>query len=422
MVEKASPTNLCAKGNWLRALFGTETRSSCALAALFFICLFATGCGDVQVNPYAPHSPHVLKLEPDPQDKKPHKGSHAFAGKTLRFLVYKDYLSPEIGTLFEQQFGSRIEFVTFTNFAQGRSLFLERKDLDVVLLSSHFIDDLYINKRLQALPEDQMTNLTQLREPGVLKQEPMREVEVPLNFAVPYLFGSIGVAYNSRYLGGTVDIKWKDVFNLEQSYPQWAESLKGSVLVMDEGREVFGLAHLALGQSVNSTNETEIAKAAQLIKDFLPYVSAFENYQIVPRLLSGEDWMSICWSAEAQAALQANPEIKFIIPSDGTITSLDQFAILATAPEPQLAARFIDFMLDPQVIAKSCNYNNYASVIKAADTFIDPRQVLGRGYATEYRENEYFLHGLPRLVEFMYLNHWTQIRVERHNRPLARKH
>ena len=48
------------------------------------------------------------------------------------------------------------------------------------------------------------------------------------------------------------------------------------------------------------------------------------------------------------------------------------FCIPADAKHKDNAYKFLDFMLQPEVIAKCTNFTNYANANKAADKFVDP--------------------------------------------------
>jgi putrescine transport system substrate-binding protein len=50
----------------------------------------------------------------------------------------------------------------------------------------------------------------------------------------------------------------------------------------------------------------------------------------------------------------------------------DQMAIPADAPHPEEALEFLNYMMRPEVIAKSSNYVFYANGNKASQEFLDP--------------------------------------------------
>ncbi|MFC3183291.1 ABC transporter substrate-binding protein, partial [Cypionkella sinensis] len=64
-------------------------------------------------------------------------------------------------------------------------------------------------------------------------------------------------------------------------------------------------------------------------------------------------------------------EMAFMIPDEGAEMWIDAMMIPRDAPNPEMAHRFIDFILDAEVGAQLSNYNYYASPNKAARPHLD---------------------------------------------------
>jgi putrescine transport system substrate-binding protein len=64
--------------------------------------------------------------------------------------------------------------------------------------------------------------------------------------------------------------------------------------------------------------------------------------------------------------------IAYAIPKEGAINYFDMLAIPADAPHPGNAHVFINFMMDPEVIAKVSNKTRFANANAASLPLIDP--------------------------------------------------
>ena len=64
-------------------------------------------------------------------------------------------------------------------------------------------------------------------------------------------------------------------------------------------------------------------------------------------------------------------EIAYSIPEEGTIIWFDMLAVPSDAPHPQNAHLFIDYILEPEVIAAITDYVYYANPNAASNEFID---------------------------------------------------
>jgi putrescine transport system substrate-binding protein len=68
-------------------------------------------------------------------------------------------------------------------------------------------------------------------------------------------------------------------------------------------------------------------------------------------------------------------EVQFHIPKEGTLEYIDSMAIPADAPHMDLALKWIDYNLDPQVMAGTANAVNARTGVKAAIPFVRPELV-----------------------------------------------
>jgi putrescine transport system substrate-binding protein len=64
-------------------------------------------------------------------------------------------------------------------------------------------------------------------------------------------------------------------------------------------------------------------------------------------------------------------EIRHFIPREGAIQSFDVIAIPVDAPHPQNAARWLNYLMRPEVIAAVSNYVKYPNGNRAALPFVD---------------------------------------------------
>ena len=63
--------------------------------------------------------------------------------------------------------------------------------------------------------------------------------------------------------------------------------------------------------------------------------------------------------------------LAYNVPKSGSPAWFDVFVIPADAPNPDGAHMFLNYMMEPEVIAKATNFTNYAHANKAAIPFTD---------------------------------------------------
>jgi putrescine transport system substrate-binding protein len=96
-------------------------------------------------------------------------------------------------------------------------------------------------------------------------------------------------------------------------------------------------------------------------------------------LANGEFCISMSWSgdyAAARARARAagvDVHLAFTVPKEGANGSFDALLIPTGAPHPEAAHKFLNFMLEPRIIAEVTNEIHYANDNRAADAYVDPR-------------------------------------------------
>jgi spermidine/putrescine transport system substrate-binding protein len=123
---------------------------------------------------------------------------------------------------------------------------------------------------------------------------------------------------------------------------------KGKVALFDDAVTGIAIGALLSGQDIN--NPTDLAAVGEKLKAFK---------QNVKLLWSSEDqWnksfaakefdLSVYWSgATVRSKRNSHLPVDFVVPKEGGIGWLDSLSIPASAPNPEAAATFINYMIDP---------------------------------------------------------------------------
>jgi spermidine/putrescine transport system substrate-binding protein len=164
-----------------------------------------------------------------------------------------------------------------------------------------------------------------------------------MDHSVPYMLVISGIAY----LEGRV----RDVA------PTWRmfgrADLAGRMTMFNDMRETIGAALKAQGHSINTTSEAELAEAEALLLEWKRNIAKFDNEQYKIGLASGEFLLVHAWNGDVLQVQAENPDVRFLVPEEGTIISCDDLVIPAGARRPDLAHAFIDFLHDPAVAAEN---------------------------------------------------------------------
>ena len=137
--------------------------------------------------------------------------------------------------------------------------------------------------------------------------------------------------------------------------------MKGRVTVLDSSSELFAAAFKYLGYPANDVDEKHWREAADLIKKAKPYWAAFNASSYIKELTVGNIWLVHGYSNDIfqanQDAQAAGRKFRIVqgMPKEGAVLAVDSMVIHKSAPRPDLAHLFINFMLDGKNSAELTN-------------------------------------------------------------------
>ncbi|MDY0404333.1 ABC transporter substrate-binding protein [Virgibacillus sp. 179-BFC.A HS] len=286
-----------------------------------------------------------------------------YAGdKTLTVYNWGDYIDTDLIKQFEKETGIKVVYETFdsneamlTKIQQGGTTY------DVAVPSEYMIDKMIQANLLLPLDHAQLPNLKNIDQ---------RFMDLPFDpknkYSVPYFWGTVGIAYNPKLLGGKKLDSWNDL---------WDPSLKQKILLIDGAREVIGMGLNSLGYSLNDTNKAHLQKAKEKLSELTPNVKAIVGDENKLLMQNNEAAIAVLWSGDAADIMGENEDIDYVVPKEGSNLWFDNMVIPKTAKHVKAAHQFINFMLDAKVAAQNTEYVAYSSPNKAALQYMPKEMV-----------------------------------------------
>jgi spermidine/putrescine transport system substrate-binding protein len=185
--------------------------------------------------------------------------------------------------------------------------------------------------------------------------------------AVPWIWGSTGLLYNKKCTGEDLT-SWKSMFD---------KKYKGKIYMLDNMLASYIVGLQVNGYRANSTNEQEIAKATQTLIDQKPLLAGYNSTNYFDFVKSGEACMSLAWGGSQVAKVVAdNPDVKYILPSEGGTLWVDNFSIAKGAPHSDAAYKWLNFTLKPETGAMATNDGSLATTNEASLALITDKAQL----------------------------------------------
>lgn len=311
--------------------------------------------------------------------RTPEPAAGAARAEPARLNVYNwsDYIAPDTVARFEQATGIKVTYDVYAdNETLEAKLIAGGSGYDVVFPSArpfaarHIVAGLY-----QPLDKARLPGWSNL-DPRILAS--LADADPGNAHLMPYMWGTTGIGWNvarvRERLGAdyTVD-SWAVLFD-----PAIAGKLRDcGITILDDEQEAFYAALIYLGRDPNGVGGGEIDAVRELYAKVRPYVRDFDSASVIDNLANGEICVAMGYNGDVlqardRAAEAGNGvELAFAIPKEGAVRWLDSAAIPKDAPHPGNAHRFIEFLLQPDVIAPVSNHVRYANANLASKPLVD---------------------------------------------------
>lgn len=259
--------------------------------------------------------------------------------KTLHIFTWSDFFDPELIEKFEEEFSCRVVTDTYdSNESLYAKLKLGQTGYDLIFPSGYYLDILYSQGLILPLDKDKIPNLAKL-DPQYYKEA------TPL-IGVPFIVSFSGIAYRKDRLQ-SIDPSWT-VFS--------RTDLKGRMTMLNDIRETLGAALKVLGYSINTKNPEEIEEAGDLLISWKPNLAKYESEQYKSGIANAEFLVVQGYSIDVMQIEEEDENVKFILPKEGGILSIDYIAMPNGAKNKDLGLAFMNFMLDPEHAAQNMEY------------------------------------------------------------------
>ncbi|WP_459474804.1 polyamine ABC transporter substrate-binding protein [Pseudomonas sp. No.117] len=289
----------------------------------------------------------------------------AVAEPTVRVYNWSDYVGETTLEDFQKATGIAPVYDVFdSNETLEGKLLAGHTGYDVVVPSSNFLAKQIKAGAFQKLDRSQLPNWQNL-DPALLKQ--LEKSDPGNQYGVPYLWGTNGIGYNVAKVKAALGTDKLDSWAILFEPENLKKLSKCGVSFMDSPDEVYPAVLQYLGLDPNSTNPDDYKKAeAQLLK-VRPYITYFHSSKYISDLANGNICVAFGYSGDVfQARARAEEakkgvKIGYAIPKEGANLWFDLLAIPKDAQNVKEAHAFINYLLQPEVIAKVSDYVGYAN-------------------------------------------------------------
>jgi spermidine/putrescine-binding protein len=280
----------------------------------------------------------------------------------LNLFCWTEYIPQSVLDAFAKEYNVKVNYATYSsNEEMLAKLTAGAAGYDVIIPSDHVIKVLGNQGKLIPLNKELLPNMANL-DPAWMNLH----FDPDNKYSVPFMWGTVGIVVNTD--------KEKDPITSFKDL--WKPQYKGKIVVLDGAREIIGMALQMVGKDQNTTSEADLQLAKNELSTLMPSIKAFDSDSPKSMLLSGEVTIGVVWSGEAALVIRDQPgKFSYLLPSEGGSIWMDSMAIPTTSQNPELAHKFINFILRPEISAQLSDAFLYGNPNLAAHALMPPEML-----------------------------------------------
>ncbi len=303
----------------------------------------------------------------------------------LKVYNWADYIDEDLIEEFEDWYeectGEKVDIIYQTfdiNETMLSKIELGHEDYDVVCPSDYIIERMLRNDLLLPLDKDFGDDPNYLDNIAPYIEQKFNEIDGKgknaNDYAVAYMWGTVGLIYNPKYVSSEEAQSWKVLQN---------PAYRGKILMKDAFRDVYtalaiGLNREAIDAGEKDMNELAFDTSAEAIAQVETFLDSFKESVCGWEADFGKEqmtkelaWMNLSWSGDAQWAIdeaaEVGMELEYTVPSEGSAVWFDGWVIPKYAKNVKAARYFINFMCKPENAIRNMDMTGYVSAIGGAE-------------------------------------------------------
>lgn len=272
---------------------------------------------------------------------------------TLNVYNWGEYISngtddsTDVIKEFEQLTGIKVNYSTYdTNESMYSKLKSGAGDYDIIIPSDYMIGKMRKENMLEKLDFNNIPNVELIGQ-----QYMSRSYDPDNEFCVPYMWGLVGIVYNTTMVDGEIT-SWSSL---------WDEKYADNILMFNNSRDAFAIAAKKIGKSMNPTSQEDLKLLTEELKTQKKFVQAYVMDEIFDKMEGGEAALAPYYAGDAITMISENPDLAFCIPTEGTNFFVDAMCIPKGSKNKEAAEMFINFMCETEIALANCEAIGYST-------------------------------------------------------------
>ncbi len=287
--------------------------------------------------------------------------------RVLNVYNWTDYIDPKVLERFTAETGIKVQYDVYDSLEtlEGK-LLAGRSGYDIVVPTAEpTFSRLIAAKALLPLDKAKIPHLSNL-DPKLMARVATSD---PGNkYGAIYLWGTVGLGTIAEQIKTLAPDAPMDSWDLLLKPENAKRIAPCGISLMDSAIDTIPTVLKYLGHSPDSTDPKDLAHVEKTLMAIRPYIRTFQSGGAVEALAGGQTCLAMTYSGDViQAAVRAKEagqkEVRYVAPKELAELTFDMLAIPKDAPHPAEAMQFINFLLQPDVMAAITNQVRYPNAV-----------------------------------------------------------
>ncbi|CAH0143661.1 Putrescine-binding periplasmic protein [Pseudomonas sp. Bi70] len=334
----------------------------------------------------------------------------------LRIYNWKDYIDPSLIEGFERETGISVNYQTYATAEELYAALDAGTEFDLVVPSHFQLQRLIMQKKLRPLDLRKLSRYGNVDPKLIASLAGFSSSE---RYVVPYLWATVGLAFDSslvgKLLGEPAPHSWRLLFDTK-----YISKLKPcGIGWLDAPVDTFSLWMNLQGKRLPDASPRRLIDAGEQLLNYSTSVRTLGNEFYIEQLSAGSLCVAMAWSGHALQAMTNRSDLDFIVPEEGGLLTIDSWGIPQSSKNPELAYRFIDYMLDPRNARLNTETTRFYAPLRADLPEMTELQSLKLVLPASERRRLYFLEPINREQNRVIDERWKIIKQQysMHQRP-----
>jgi spermidine/putrescine-binding protein len=260
--------------------------------------------------------------------------------KAINVFAWPDSLDSHYIAQFEQETGIKINI---SYYESNEELLVKLKatkgrGYDLIVPSDYTVDILRKKNLLKKLDKTRMPFFKNFN-PLLLNHyfDPDNSYSVPFEWAV------FGIGYD------------KDFFGDKPPKPSWdlifdRNIINYKIIMTNDPLVAIPIATFYLFKTLDHFDRKKLKAVEELLREQRSWVEAYSDFRADYLIATKNCPIAVSTSSYMWRGMREHPNIGFLVPEEGTLITIENFAIPITSEKEDLVYQFLEFMFKPETV------------------------------------------------------------------------